>query len=345
MEKGCQWACRWRWEAYWTGSWQSVGCSGEGGGHHLRLQEADARGQRCWQISANEWWETRRYLPFQLSRAVGYSIWYYGRYLVSFYYADNVRLACAFYGLTPILVPQEQSLENLAAILGETKADTIVVGAGAIPLTGLVKLYPGLKQVVWVVARTSRHMDWHEVPEGEGGRASISVWHEMIDEVSELSELPSQIPGGNPPPVIIVVEGGKTGREVMEFSQSVSLLPALLECYLTIIKEPYSSRRRSNRRSSPFLLFDSTASLVCVRYSPSPRTLDRHLSSDHSSRGSLRQRVPRTYICLWTKSYIRVSLSRSLAQHRCCPSSDLVQVLQGQRGYSVGYFEQLHAFP
>ena len=158
-------------------------------------------------------------------------------------------IACAFYGLTPILVPQEQSLENLATILSETKADTLVVGAGAIPLTELVKLYRGLKQVVWVVARTSRHMDWHEVPEGEGGKASISVWHEIIDEPGDSSELPVEIPGGKPPSVIIITEKGKTGHEVVEFSQSVSLVDVFL-----ILPSNSSQRtlQQQSALSSPF---------------------------------------------------------------------------------------------
>ena len=126
-----------------------------------------------------------------------------------------------FYGLTPILVPQEQPLDRLVAILKETEADTIVVGAGAISLTELVKLYNGLKQVVWVVARTSRHMDWHEVPEGEGSKTSISVWHEIIDENIKTSELPSNIPQGASPHVILTTAKGNSGYQIVKFSQEV----------------------------------------------------------------------------------------------------------------------------
>lgn len=119
-------------------------------------------------------------------------------------------------------MPQEQPLEALAEQLQETDADTLVVGAGAVPLNELVKLHTGLKHVIWVVARTSRHMDWHEVPEGEGGKASIAVWHEIIDDVSEPSELPASIPGETCSDVLIVSKKGTSGHEVVELSQGVS---------------------------------------------------------------------------------------------------------------------------
>lgn len=100
--------------------------------------------------------------------------------------------------------------------------DILLVGAGAIPLAELVKLYKGLKQVVWVVARTSRHMDWHEVPEGEGGKASVGVWHEIIEESGADAELPSS--EGQAPNLVTVSRKDKEkgGSELVEFTQRVS---------------------------------------------------------------------------------------------------------------------------
>ena len=146
---------------------------------------------------------------------------------------NTISPACAFYGLTPILVPQQQPLNRLVTLLKETEADTIVVGAGAISLTDLVKSYNGLKQVVWVVARTSRHMDWHEVPEGEGGKASISVWHEIIEENGKTSDLPSNIPRGASPPIILTAAKADSEHEVVKFSQEVRSLYMLNPRWLT----------------------------------------------------------------------------------------------------------------
>ncbi len=133
-------------------------------------------------------------------------------------------VASAFYGLTPILIPQQQSLDTLAGILVETKADILVAGAGSIPLKELLQKYPNLKQVIWVVERTSRHMDWNEVGEGEGGKAEIAVWHDIIDEKQTPSELPNDIPEGTVTNVVMVTKDAWSAMdsyELTEFTQAV----------------------------------------------------------------------------------------------------------------------------
>ena len=134
------------------------------------------------------------------------------------------NLASAFYGLTPILIPQQQSLDTLAGILVETKADILVAGAGSLPLNELLQKYPNLKQVIWVVERTSRHMDWNEVGEGVGGKVEIAVWHDIIDEKQTASELPDDIPGGTATNVVVVTEDAWSAMdsyELTEFTQAV----------------------------------------------------------------------------------------------------------------------------
>ena len=135
--------------------------------------------------------------------------------------------AACFYGFIPILIAQEQSLPRLATILKRTNADALVAGAGSVPMIDLLMQYDGLKQVVWVVARTSRHLDWNEVSEGEGGKAEISTWHEVIDEQgsSGSSELPALDPTSQAPNVILVSEPTErlNDYEIVEFTQKVSL--------------------------------------------------------------------------------------------------------------------------
>ena len=113
-------------------------------------------------------------------------------------------------------------------MLAESKADVLVAPAGAVPLKRLLRKYPGLKQVVWVVERTSRHMDWNEVPEGEGGKADIAVWNDIIDDkASASSELPTEIPGGNLPNLLTVEEDSMSAFdsfEIVEFTQKVPQL-------------------------------------------------------------------------------------------------------------------------
>lgn len=112
--------------------------------------------------------------------------------------------ASAFYGLTPILIPQGRSTLALADILKKTEADVLVAAAGTIPLKELVTLYSGLKQVIWVVERSSRHIDWNEVPEGFGVKADVSAWHDIVDQKESTSELPPDLAG--PISDIIVVD-------------------------------------------------------------------------------------------------------------------------------------------
>jgi hypothetical protein len=81
--------------------------------------------------------------------------------------------------------------------------------------------------MIWVVERTSRHMDWNEVPEGVGGNADIAVWNEIIeDKASAPSELPIEVPGGIVPNILFVVEDGLSAMdsyEIIEFTQKVRL--------------------------------------------------------------------------------------------------------------------------
>lgn len=133
--------------------------------------------------------------------------------------------AATFYGLNPILIPPEQDLDTLAGILTETRAEVLIAGAGALSLNELLQKYRSLKQIIWVVERTSRHMDWNEVPEGVGGKADIAVWHDIIDEKASMpSELPTEIPGGAVPDVLCVVEDGISALdsyEIVTFTQKV----------------------------------------------------------------------------------------------------------------------------
>jgi hypothetical protein len=49
-------------------------------------------------------------------------------------------------------------------------------------LAEVIKGYPGLQHIIWVVKEGSRHMDWNEVPEGFGGKVEVGVWHDIVEE-------------------------------------------------------------------------------------------------------------------------------------------------------------------
>lgn len=113
-------------------------------------------------------------------------------------------------------------------MLKTTHADTLITAAGSVPLQGLLEQHPGLKQVIWVVERTSRHLDWNEVPEGVGGRAEIAVWHDIVEERKSLvsADLPADN-AENPPTNVIAVSqsASKKKYEVVEFTQHVRSPP------------------------------------------------------------------------------------------------------------------------
>lgn len=123
-------------------------------------------------------------------------------------------------------MPQGQSIATLAKILKETQADVLVAAAGAIPLEELLSHYANLKQVIWVAERSSRHMEWNEVPEGVGGKADIAVWHDVIDEKADSasSDPPANASDNTTPSVIAIWQGSANALEnyeLVEFTQAV----------------------------------------------------------------------------------------------------------------------------
>lgn len=101
--------------------------------------------------------------------------------------------ACTFYDLTAILIPYDQSIEEIISFLRKSKADTLVTAVGSIPYDAIAQNYSALKQLVWVVDEGSKHMDWNEVPKGTGGAVNVSTWQEIIQdqEPSAGTELPA----------------------------------------------------------------------------------------------------------------------------------------------------------
>ncbi|KAG0646444.1 hypothetical protein D0Z07_7553 [Hyphodiscus hymeniophilus] len=101
--------------------------------------------------------------------------------------------ACAFYDLTAILVPYDQSTEDIISLLHKSKADSVIAAVGSFPFDVVTKSYPDLQQLIWVVDEGSRHMDWNEVPKGTGGAVNVSTWSEIIQdqESNAGAELPA----------------------------------------------------------------------------------------------------------------------------------------------------------
>lgn len=128
------------------------------------------------------------------------------------------------YGFKPVLISQNFTPEFLAQAMSRSGASILIAAAGTVSLKDMLKFSSGLKQVIWVVEKTSRHMDWNEVPEGVGGNPEITVWHDIIEEKASTSDLPPESPDGIPPNIITVHKRSRSGNEeleLVEFTQKV----------------------------------------------------------------------------------------------------------------------------
>ncbi|KAK3358978.1 hypothetical protein B0T25DRAFT_531627 [Lasiosphaeria hispida] len=133
---------------------------------------------------------------------------------VAIYLPNSVELvvtlfACAFYNLTAVILPFNQSGEAVISMLRRSAADTVVTVPGSFPFDHVVKSYPALRQLIWVVDEGSKHMDWNEVPQGTGSSVNVSTWQDIVSDypVDAGKELPS-------------MEGQKEPRDVTIFWQS-----------------------------------------------------------------------------------------------------------------------------
>jgi acyl-CoA synthetase (AMP-forming)/AMP-acid ligase II len=111
---------------------------------------------------------------------------------VAIYLPNSVELlasviAGATYGFSVILIPFDQPHETIIDLLHQTSAEVLIAEAGSLPLSSVVAEVGSVKGAVWVVERTSRHIEWKEVPSEIGGKVDISVWHELVDDHSNES--------------------------------------------------------------------------------------------------------------------------------------------------------------
>jgi acyl-CoA synthetase (AMP-forming)/AMP-acid ligase II len=129
--------------------------------------------------------------------------------------------AGAFYGFTPILIPYNQPHPTLIDLLLQTGADALIAEAGSVPLAEVGQGVSGLRSIIWTVEKTSRHMDWSEVPEGIGGKIDVAVWHDLVQEQkSAATALPST---SEKPPNVVFLWQEAVGKsaEIVEFTQQV----------------------------------------------------------------------------------------------------------------------------
>ncbi|KAF2841374.1 hypothetical protein M501DRAFT_1000561 [Patellaria atrata CBS 101060] len=160
--------------------------------------------------------------------AIGSYLQKHGCRRVALYLPNSIEFlsalfAGAFYGFSVILIPYNQPYDLVTDLINQTKADGLVGQAGSVPLEHISESSPGIKQVVWVVEKTSRHMDWSEVPEGTGGRVEVNVWHDLVQDHVQQQGGKIDLPElqENPGTIVSIWQSaqGQPG-EIAEFTQN-----------------------------------------------------------------------------------------------------------------------------
>ncbi|KAH6655129.1 hypothetical protein BKA67DRAFT_591655 [Truncatella angustata] len=190
-------------------------------------------------------------------RLVGQHISEQGGSKVAIYLPNSVELlaalfACSFFNLTAIVVPFDESPESIVSMLRQSNADTVVTLSGAFPLDVVVKSYPSLKQLVWVVEQGSSHLDWSEVPEGFGGKVNVSTWQDILQDNPVTTSLDLPADEKTPADVVFFWKSKSASQEqLVQFTQKN--LVAAISAQLTAIP--------TTQRLSPSDLFLSAAPL------------------------------------------------------------------------------------
>ena len=113
-------------------------------------------------------------------------------------------------------------------LLQETKVDTLITEAGSISPESIFQTTTLIKNILWVVEKTSRQMGWADAADNGNTTAEVVVWHDMI---AEMQEIVSSIPYGGTAEndlagVVAVWHNEELHEfEIVEFTQKVGVNP------------------------------------------------------------------------------------------------------------------------
>ena len=197
---------------------------------------------------------------------IGNQIQQHGGKRVAVYLPNSIEFltilfASAFYGFDAILVPYNQPHEVVVDYLRKSNADCLVAEAGALPLENVIKGAPSIHQALWVVERTSRHMDWNQVPEGAGGKLEVAVWHDIVQD--QQAAAPTNVPdnksGTSPGNIVSIYQKAGGQEDIVEFTQQniVAAVGAIISAL--------PPRQRVNP-SDLFLPADTLTSTYCLAH-------------------------------------------------------------------------------
>jgi hypothetical protein len=152
--------------------------------------------------------------------------------------------ACSFYSnLTTILIPFDVSEDELISMLRRSAADTVLTAPGVFPFDSVVKAYPSLRQLIWVVDEGSSHMDWNEVPEGIGGSVNVATWQDILQDtpIGVATELLPSDPKDVPNDIVTFWQTKKGQlEEMVRFSQANLVAGMAGQMAAVPVKEKFS---------------------------------------------------------------------------------------------------------
>lgn len=100
--------------------------------------------------------------------------------------------ACAFYGLTPVILPYTQEPNpSLYKLLDALEIDTLIAAAGSV---SSIRESASLKIFIGVIDKGNEHMSWEEKAE-QGDKLKSSTWQKITSEEASSSskELPQVV--------------------------------------------------------------------------------------------------------------------------------------------------------
>ena len=216
--------------------------------------------------------------------------------------------AAAFYGLHPVLIPYDQPQEVILRLINMANADFMIATAGSLPLAEIRQQCLGLGEVMWVVEKTSRNVDWSEPSQG------ASTWHEAVEEPSKSGSVSSALPESKPddkvPDVITIWQNDTPASgEIVAFTQQVSSIekaPTMLK--LTSIEHCRCGCRTDLRTSNP-------SKNVSRRSVPSCRCTYKSLHPCTNTCCAVLQCFCRYQFCCWERCRATPSRNGRLCHH------------------------------
>jgi hypothetical protein len=161
--------------------------------------------------------------------AVGQHLQKVGAKRVAIYLPNSIEylatlFASAFYNITPVLLPFNESEEDLTLHLQNLKVDTIVAAAGMLPLDNLSWATHGLKNVIWVTDPGSQHLDFTSVPKSAASKIAAATWQDLVTSggSATLPETDSR----TPPPAVVSYTGEFTHANLVSaISAQLNAIP------------------------------------------------------------------------------------------------------------------------